>query len=164
MPKSPTGRYDCELCHLLHCLRNPRAGKYGLMVSDTCLQEIDDIVGEQLFRPEWFKTADWVPAGCVAMQGSDGKWTFCRLGKEEDMSSSQTFAYEVLVPEKLDFDDCVVREAKLIDAKTGVIKRPTRDGLLMKYAAQILEAGITEETAGDVCITIGHSIANPFRD
>ena len=86
------------------------------------------------------------------------------LGKEEDMSSSQTFAYEVLVPEKLDADGAVEREATLIDAKTGVIKRPTRDGLLMKYAAQILEAGITEETAGDVCITIGHSIANPFRD
>ena len=123
---------------------------------------MDDVL-RPMFDRSMFKTADWVPAGCVAMQGSDGKWTFCRLGKEEDMSSSQTFAYEVLVPERLDADGAVEREATLIDAKTGVIKRPTRDGLLMKYAAQILEAGITEETADDVCITIGHSIANPFQ-
>ena len=128
------------------------------------MADLMDDVSRPMFDRSMFKTADWVPGGCVAMQGSDGKWTFCRLGKEEDMSSSQTFAYEVLVPEKLDADGAVEREATLIDAKTGVIKRPTRDGLLMKYAAQILEAGITEETAGDVCITIGHSIANPFRD
>jgi hypothetical protein len=62
-----------------------------------------------------------------------------------------TYAYEVLVTEKKNADDEVVRKAGIIGREDGLLEEPTREDLLLKYAEEIKERKLK---ATDVVVNI----------
>lgn len=73
-----------------------------------------------------------------------------------------TYAYEVVVPEKLDKEGDVLREFSQIAHKTGLERRPTREELLLQYSEQI-KAALNGDFSqiGDVVVVIGPTVG-PF--
>jgi len=77
-------------------------------------------------------------------------------------NETQTFAYEVIVPEKTHaekqedgrYKDVIDREYKLIESESGLRNRPTREELLEKHQDDILAAGITLGTIGEVVVNV----------
>ena len=73
---------------------------------------------------------------------------------------SESFKYEVFVPEKKHYDnneklEIIDRPAKLIAAVVGVYPEPTRAELLVKYAEELKEAGIDFGSIEEVRTNIG---------
>jgi len=84
-------------------------------------------------------------------------------GKEKTMShETQTYAYEVIVPEKKHteknedgtYKTIIDREYKLVAEERSLRVAPTREELLAKHQDAIIEAGITLGTVAEVVTNI----------
>jgi len=71
--------------------------------------------------------------------------------EEPDMASLTTYAYEVLVAEKKNEKGEVVRPKTLIQNEEHLLEKPTRESLLLKFAAELADCGKSE----------GSKITNP---
>ena len=60
-----------------------------------------------------------------------------KMPHREEPDMLTTYAYEVLVAEKLDKDGKVLRPATLIQEEDHLLEKPTREGLLVQFAADL---------------------------